>query len=126
MYQYPHHRDSVQKPVSYTHLQLCYCESCHARWAAEVGGPMPVREDWNDPCWRRFIRKTGEWMSEFCRSVADETRKHLPDSSVEFNFACAATIGNWWYGTVEGVGDACDFANGDLYGGVYELSLIHI
>jgi hypothetical protein len=35
---------------------LCYCEFCKARWAREVGGPMPARYSLDDPIFRRWRR----------------------------------------------------------------------
>lgn len=31
--------------------QYCRCDSCKKRWEQEVGGELPLKEDWTDPKW---------------------------------------------------------------------------
>ena len=97
----------------------CFCPSCRARWEREVGGAMPEKRDARDPRWCLLMEKAAEWMGEFCRFVRTETERTMPwIESVEFNFASAMLPTAWPFGTCEEVADACDFANGDLYGGI--------
>ena len=99
--------------------ETCYCPACRERWEREIGGAMPEKNDPRDPRWCLLMEKAADWMGEFCRFVRAETEKRMPwIQSVEFNFASAMLPTVWSFGTCEEVGDACDFANGDLYGGI--------
>ncbi len=33
----------------------CYCKHCRSMFEQEHGFPVPVREDWRNPAWRRFM-----------------------------------------------------------------------
>lgn len=99
----------------------CCCKSCRERWKKEVGMPFPVKEDWKDENWLMNMRKRREWMGDFTKMVADETKKHHPEVSVEQNFAFAALPGSM-PNCAEPVNEACDYAGGDLYGGPYRQS----
>lgn len=98
---------------------LCYCEHCKKRWAEEVGGMMPI--DAADPSWEHFAIKREEWMSEFAQMVTKRTKEHNPHCSVEQNLAGIA-MPKTERGVAAGVNDACDYAGGDLYGGLMEQS----
>ena len=100
---------------------VCYCESCRARWEQEVGGDIPIREDWSDPLWLLHMQKRREWMGEFAGWVTDLTKALLPDVSVEHNVAYSA-LPNGTTANCEEVIAACDYAGGDLYRGVYTQS----
>lgn len=89
----------------------CYCDSCKARWAQECGGEIPVSED--DPRWKLFERKRKEWMGDFFKLLADETKKICPKVSVYHNYAFAALGID--RGTAEEVNASCDYAGGDLH-----------
>lgn len=100
---------------------LCHCPSCKARWKREVGGEMPLREDWTAPVWLTFVKKRQEWMAEFAHYVRNLSLKYLPFATVELNFA--AVIGcDWLAGSTEGINEACEFTGGDLYGDLYNHS----
>lgn len=100
---------------------LCYCGSCQERWAKEVGGRLPETEDWNDPLWLLHIQKRREWMGEFAQAVSDYTRAGQPALSIEYNMACAV-LPDGRLGISDLVNEACDYAGGDLYGGLREQS----
>lgn len=122
--------EQIREMAEYCHVEgmfydmpfwnvTCYCPSCRARWEKEVGGEMPTKNDPRDPRWCTLMDKAEEWMGDFCRFVRAETEKVMPwIESVEYNYAAAMISDNWTSGTCEEVGDACDFANGDLYGGI--------
>jgi len=33
----------------------CYCRHCRSMFEHEHGFPIPIREDWRDPTWRKFV-----------------------------------------------------------------------
>lgn len=100
---------------------LCYCDSCKKRWAKEVGGEIPITEDWSDERWLLHIRKRREWIGEFAHMVTDLTKSLFPGISVEYNMAFSA-LPNGITSNCEEVMSACDFAGGDLYRGIYSHS----
>lgn len=101
---------------------ICHCESCKKRWADEVGGEMPVNADWNDEKWLFHIEKRRQWMGEFAMWAANEAKKYFPGITVEHNMAFAAmNDGTKCNGTE--VNESCDYAGGDLYGGIKRHSL---
>lgn len=100
---------------------MCCCDSCKKRWNDEVGGELPLAEDWNDKNWLLHIEKRREWMGEFAQMVTDETKRLIPGVSVEHNFACAV-LSDGKLAIAEPVNNACDYVGGDLYGGIYRQS----
>ncbi|MBI4027243.1 MAG: hypothetical protein HY360_19820 [Verrucomicrobia bacterium] len=48
-------------------LSGCYCKTCRADYAREIGGEMPLKtepkaEDWRDACWRAYLKwKMDRW-----------------------------------------------------------------
>lgn len=100
---------------------MCYCDSCKARWAREVGGEIPVAEDWKDSRWLLHMKKRREWMGEFAQFATDLTKSLLPRVSVEHNVACSA-LPHGTRANCEEVINACDYAGGDLYRGIYGQS----
>ena len=103
--------------------QFCCCDSCRERWDREVGGELPMKEDWNDSAWLLHVEKRRQWMGEFATFVTNETKKLSPKISVEHNVAYAA-LPNAQRGLAEEVLAASDFAGGDLYGDIYSHSFI--
>ncbi len=100
---------------------MCYCEHCKKRWAEEVGGELPVEINWNSPAWLLHMKKRREWMGEFAQIVTREMKRLRPGVSVEHNFA-SAVVKDPMNGCAEEVNEACDYAGGDLYGGILEQS----
>ena len=100
---------------------MCYCDSCKKRWAKEVGGEIPQKEDWNDEGWLLHIKKRREWMGEFAQMATDEIKRLVPGVSAEHNFACAV-LEDGKLAIAEEVNNACDYVGGDLYGGIYRQS----
>ena len=103
--------------------QYCCCDACKERWAKEVGGELPVVEDWNDSSWLLHLDKRRQWMGEFAQFAADEIRKWKPNISVEHNVAYAGLpIARG--ALAEEVLASTDYAGGDLYGDIYSHSFI--
>lgn len=102
---------------------VCYCDSCKRRWKEEVGGELPIVEDWNDERWLFHMKKRREWMGEFASFAAAEVRKYVPRASVQHNVAYAG-LPNAAKALAEEVLNASDYAGGDLYGGTYAQSFI--
>ena len=100
---------------------MCYCEHCKTRWAREVGVEIPTVEEWKDERWLLHMRKRREWMGEFAQWVTDLTKSLLPRVSVEHNVAYSA-LPNGTVANCEEVINACDYAGGDLYRGIYSQS----
>lgn len=100
---------------------MCYCTHCKARWKKEAEGDIPTVEDWQDPRWLLHMHLRRVWMGEFASWVTDLTKSLLPHVSVEHNVANSAlpkpTVAN-----CEEVINACDYAGGDLYRGIYSQS----
>lgn len=102
---------------------MCYCEHCKARWEKEVGGELPVEENWKDEQWLLHMHKRRQWMGEFAHWVTDLTKDLIPGVSVEHNVANSA-LPSKKGGNCEEVVSACDYAGGDLYHGVYSHSFV--
>ena len=98
----------------------CYCDSCKARWAKEVGGDLPRTKE--DPRWDLFMTKRQDWMGEWSQAVTDLTRQVMPGVSVEQNFASAVADRSGGNCVGNAINDACDYTGGDLYGGYLEQS----
>lgn len=103
--------------------QYCCCDACKERWAKEVGGELPMVEDWNDPAWLLHTEKRRQWMGEFAQFAADEIRKWKPNVSVEHNVAYAG-LPRAKRGLAEEVLASTDYAGGDLYGDIYSHSFV--
>ncbi len=101
--------------------QICYCDACKARWAREVGTPIPTKEDWQDASWLLHMRKRREWIGEFAKWVTDTTKKYFGDISVTHNVAYSA-LSNPLKASAEEVISACDYAGGDIYVTMYTQS----
>lgn len=98
---------------------VCYCEHCRKRWADEVGGELPTDE--NDPRIEKLYERMRAWMGEWTQKVHDCTKSIRPEVSVEQNFA-NAIAGPAEDAISDAVNEACDYAGGDLYGGLEEQS----
>lgn len=100
--------------------QVCYCDSCKARWEVEVGGEMPVIVDWNDPVWCELNKKQYEWLGEFAQNITAKAKKEKPGISVEHQYG--SSMNYWRYGNNENVAMASDYIGTDLYGGIKQQS----
>ncbi len=100
---------------------FCYCEHCKKRWADEVGGELPSGWNMTKPEIRKHIEKRREWIGDFVQAVTNKT-KSIKNVSVEHNFAYAVAAVNLAPCCSYEVNKACDYAGGDLYGGVYQHS----
>lgn len=99
----------------------CHCASCQKRYKKETGRELPSKEDWGDENWLLYVKKRQDWMVDFVRYVKSTSKKILPKTTVEFNFA--AVIGcTWLGGSTEGINEECEFTGGDLYGDLYSHS----
>jgi hypothetical protein len=101
---------------------VCYCDSCQARYAREIGGSMPTVIDWNDEKWVKLQEKREEWLVEFAAFATNLARKCNGSISVSHNFSTATH--NWQMAQTEGVNNACDYTSGDFYGGLAQQSFI--
>lgn len=100
---------------------VCHCPSCKARWAKEVCGELPKKQDWQDEKWRLFVKKRQEWMADFATFIREKSLEILPFATCELNFAAGIAC-DWLAGSTEGINEACEFTGGDLYGDLYNHS----
>lgn len=102
----------------------CYCPSCQKRWAEEVGGSIPTEPDASSEIWRKHIERRQVWMADFAQYIATVSRQLRPEWPVEMNLANVMLrdmrAANGWNSTL--VNEWCDYAGGDLYGGLLEQS----
>lgn len=99
----------------------CYCDNCRRRFKDELGYEIPLLAE-TDKEKKDIIAKKYQWMGEFIQSVTDYVRKVAPQLSIEHNFA-NSIAGDSNNGCGEEVLRACDYAGGDLYGGILNHSL---
>lgn len=99
----------------------CHCDACKKRWAEEIGCEMPIKIDWHNEAWKKYIRKRQEWMGEFAHYVEKISKEIMPLTTCELNFAAVVGCG-WLAGSTESINDACEFTGGDLYGDLYNHS----
>ena len=100
----------------------CYCKHCEKRWKDETGiDGLPRSFNENDPMWRKNLERRNFWMGEYAEKVTAYVKKKAPHLTVEHNVSAAAKGG--YMGTCNKVNDACEFAGGDLSGGLLEESV---
>ncbi len=100
----------------------CYCEHCEKRWKEETGiDGLPRSFNENDPLWQKHLERRNFWMGEYAEKVTAYVHKKAPHLTVEHNVSAAAKGG--YYGTCNKVNNACEFAGGDLSGGLLEESV---
>lgn len=100
----------------------CYCDACRARFRREVGGELPEVVDWSDARWLAFQAARERWLTEFANFATGGIKHLKPAASVEHQFSTIAFF--WQFGVTGGIGEACDYAGGDLYGGYMQQSFI--
>jgi hypothetical protein len=100
----------------------CFCKHCEERWKKETGiDGLPRSFSEDDPIWRKHYERRSFWMGEYAEKVTAHVHKRAPHITVEHNVSAAAK-GNYM-GTATKVNDACEFAGGDLSGGLLEESV---
>ena len=100
----------------------CYCEHCEKRWKEDTGiDGLPRSFNENDPLWRRHLERRNFWIGEYAEKVTAYVHKKAPHITVEHNVSAAAKGG--YFGTCNKVNNACEFAGGDLSGGLLEESV---
>lgn len=102
----------------------CYCPSCRERWEREEGGSLPVVNSLRDEMALKHIRKHQQWMGEFAAYVTDLTKRFNGNVPVEFNLANTLAFhrdDRCWCTPL--VNESCEYAGGDLYGGIWKQSM---
>lgn len=101
---------------------LCFCEHCHKRFDAEVGGEIPKTINWFDEKWVAFQRRREAWLVEFAKIATDAVREHRPSATVEHQ---ASTFPlNWMFGVTAPLAAQNDFLQGDFYGDALQGSFV--
>jgi len=101
---------------------VCYCEHCKRRFAAEVGGEMPVTVDWLDPRWVALQRKREEWLADFASIATGTVRRLKPQVSVEHQSSTYPL--HWGFGVGMPLVAQNDFLQGDFYGDSLQGSFV--
>lgn len=100
--------------------EVCYCDSCKARWQGESSGEMPAVVGWRDPAWLEFDRLRHQWIGEFGQMITDEAKRWKPGISVEHQYGNSMSF--WRFGNNENISLASDYIGTDLYGGILQQS----
>jgi Hypothetical glycosyl hydrolase 6 len=101
---------------------VCYCPSCREKYAAEVGGPMPMTIDWHDETWVAFQKKREEWLSDFAQFATRCVKSGRPEATVDHQFS--TSLHPWLRGSTDAIAAASDYCGGDFYGGFFQQSFI--
>ena len=99
---------------------VCYCPSCRARYAEEVGGEIPRIVDWTDPDWVRFQHKRQEWLVEFGNLVSSTIRQYKPEATIAHQ--SLEFTDDWLFGASVELSNVTDWLSADLYGDRLNLS----
>src|SRR6266542_5215602 len=59
----------------------CYCPTCTRRFREEAGYAIPLKEDWNDAAWRRYVRWRYDCVREHTARLRDVVKAHGADKS---------------------------------------------
>ncbi len=102
--------------------QTCYCVHCQKRWQTEFGGNIPLDPIPGSEDYLTLIQAKSKWMAEWVQALSAYIKNLKPQMPVEFNFASGIATDSIC-GCDERVNLACDYSNGDLYGGILEQSL---
>jgi len=96
---------------------VCYCESCQARYAAEIGGEIARVADWRDPVWVRFQKQRQLWLREFAQLETDTIKPNATVAHQSQEFA-----GDWLFGASVEMAETTDWLSSDYYGDRTQLS----
>lgn len=116
---------------------MCYCKSCKDRYLRETGKTIPpvqfeltserrlskarYQVDWHNPDWLLHVQKRREWMGEFTQTITRVMKSLRPEVPCEHNLQW--TVWPIWNPCcTELVNEACDYAGGDIYGGLFHHS----
>jgi Hypothetical glycosyl hydrolase 6/Beta-galactosidase trimerisation domain len=101
---------------------VCYCDYCKARFAADVGGPIPTTIDWLNEKWVAFERCRESWLGEFAAIATETVRKLRPRASVEHQSSTFPAP--WTSGVNFPLVARNDFLQGDFYGDSWQGSFV--
>jgi hypothetical protein len=101
---------------------VCYCGFCKARFAAEVGGVIPMAVNWLDERWVAFQRRREAWLGEFSAIATDTVKRLRPRASVEHQSSTYPLP--WTFGVNSSLLAHNDFLQGDFYGDSWQGSFV--
>ena len=55
------------------HYTACFCENCRRSFRDFSGMDLPVREKWDDPVWRRYVR----WRYHIVEEMTHRLQRHI-------------------------------------------------
>jgi hypothetical protein len=99
---------------------VCYCKTCRARFAAEVGGEIPETVDWFDKRWLAFAERRRAWMAEFVREVTDAIHAHRPKAEIAHQ--SGGYVQDWQFGASDDLARLSAWLSADLYRDKRDLS----
>lgn len=59
---------------------LCYCDSCRTLFRDEHGHELPLKEDWDDPVWRRYNEWRYRRIAAWVRHMNDAVHAIRPEA----------------------------------------------
>ena len=101
---------------------VCYCQSCRARYRDEVGAELPLVLNWADPDWRRFQKKREQWIAESAVFASSTIKKLKPGVTTQHNFG--QILINWEFAYTDLMVPSSDYLGGDFYGDMAHASFV--
>lgn len=74
--------------------ELCVCAACRDRYWRDCGRELPVRCDWDDDNFRRFVLWRQESFVAFMKRLVGRARRAHPGATFAFNHQYRG--GDWW------------------------------
>lgn len=88
----------------------CVCPYCDAKFASEVGAPLPSNVDWNDPIWQKFVLWRSQCISTYAAEIRQTVKAIKPEVVLSLNYYAPLDVfGVWFHGQdLENVLDQVD------------------
>jgi hypothetical protein len=100
----------------------CYCPTCRKKYYDATGLELPRIINWDDPQMRKWEALRSRWMTEFASLNTAAVKAARPEVTVAHNMSVIS--GPWQLGSTDDINEACDYIEGDFYGGYLEQSFI--
>jgi hypothetical protein len=89
----------------------CYCEVCRAKYAEDVGAPLPAAGDRSSPAWTRYLRWRHRLNTHILHELVSTIRRANPALSVTHN----GTGCNFEFYTDARIADADDYVSHEFH-----------